>query len=81
MLGPASVHQSQGRLDKALTMNEKKLGEEHPNILTSTYGLASVFRSQGRYNEAEAMYNRVLVIQTKYVECYMRQREEHVQNI
>ena len=36
------------------------LGKEHPDTLASMNNLALVLKSQGRYNEAEAMHWRAL---------------------
>jgi len=39
---------------------EKMLGKDHPDTLRSVSNLASVLRSQGKYEEAEAMNRRAL---------------------
>ena len=36
------------------------LGPEHPDTLTSVNNLAFLYRSQGRYAEAEPLYQRAL---------------------
>lgn len=37
---------------------ERELGPDHPNTLTSVNNLANVLESQGRYKEAEELYRR-----------------------
>ena len=50
---------------EVLVMETRKrvLGEEHPDTLTSMYNLASTYRSQGRWKEAEML--EVLVMETR----------------
>jgi hypothetical protein len=45
---------------RALEENEKGLGAQHPDTLTSVSNLASVLRYQGRYDEAEMLNRRAL---------------------
>jgi tetratricopeptide (TPR) repeat protein len=44
---------------------EKQLGENHPNVATSLNNLAGLYKSQGKYNEAESLYRRSLSIWEK----------------
>ncbi|KAI8710369.1 hypothetical protein NCS52_01581900 [Fusarium sp. LHS14.1] len=44
---------------KAVETSTKVLGEEHPDTLTSMANLASTFRNQGRWEEAEELQERV----------------------
>jgi hypothetical protein len=62
----ASIYQNQGRLAEAEELEVKvmdrmitKLGEDHPDTLTSMGNLAFTYRSQGRLTEAEALEIRV----------------------
>ncbi|KAJ5703166.1 hypothetical protein N7488_010714 [Penicillium malachiteum] len=45
---------------RALEGYKKVLGREHPDTLTSVSNLGSVLDSQGKYEEAEVMYQRDL---------------------
>jgi tetratricopeptide (TPR) repeat protein len=36
------------------------LGSEHPNVATSLNGLAELYRAQGRYADAEPLYQQAL---------------------
>ena len=38
-----------------MDMTKKLLGAEHPDTITSMANLASTYRSQGRWNEAEKL--------------------------
>ncbi|KIJ37249.1 hypothetical protein M422DRAFT_111164, partial [Sphaerobolus stellatus SS14] len=40
---------------KVLQMRRHKLGEDHPDTLTSMKNLASTYQSQGRLSEAEEL--------------------------
>lgn len=40
--------------------SRRVLGEEHPSTLTSMANLASTYRSQGRWAEAEQMFVQVM---------------------
>jgi hypothetical protein len=40
--------------------------EDHPSTLRSMNNLASVYGSQGRYGEAEALHKRVLAVREKH---------------
>ena len=43
-----------------LVAQERVLGPEHPDTLTSVSRLSSVLESQGKYKEAEGMHRRDL---------------------
>lgn len=51
---------AESRLQKAIVLREKELGANHPDTLISVSNLASVLRSQGRYQKAESMNWRAL---------------------
>ncbi len=51
--------------ERALAINEKELGPEHPDVVQSLKNLGSVYLAQDRYAEAEPLYQRVLAIQEK----------------
>jgi len=50
---------------RALAIEEKALGEDHPNVASDLYSLADLYNTQGRYAEAEPLYTRALVIWEK----------------
>jgi len=50
---------------RALAIQEKLLGPEHPDVAMSLYNLALVCRYQGRYAEAEPLLKRSLAIREK----------------
>jgi tetratricopeptide (TPR) repeat protein len=45
-----------------LEIREKLLGKEHPDVATSLNNLASLYYSQGKYAEAEPLYQRAIAI-------------------
>ncbi len=49
-------------LQRALAIREKALGPEHPRVATGLNNLASLYRDQGRYDEAEPLHQRALAI-------------------
>jgi tetratricopeptide (TPR) repeat protein len=50
---------------RAIAIDEKVLGPEHPDVAPSLNNLALLYRDTGRYPEAEPLYNRVLSIWEK----------------
>ena len=50
---------------RALAIEEKALGPEHPDVATSLNNLAELYRDQGKYGEAEPLYQRALAIDEK----------------
>ena len=67
--GLASLYYSQGKYNEAeplyqrsLSITEKQLGENHPEVATSLNNLAGLYKDQGKYNEAEPLYRRSLSI-------------------
>ncbi len=50
---------------RSLTIYEKALGPEHPNVASGLNNLALLYKAQGRYAEAEPLFKRALVIQEK----------------
>jgi tetratricopeptide (TPR) repeat protein len=68
----AGLYNSQGRYAEAeplskrsLTIIEKALGPDHPDVATSLNNLAELYRDQGRYAEAEPLFKRSLAIREK----------------
>ena len=50
---------------RALSMKEKILGPEDPELATSLNYLAYIYHDQGKYSEAEPLYQRALSITEK----------------
>jgi tetratricopeptide (TPR) repeat protein len=46
-------------------LRQKLLGDEHPDVATSFNNLAALYRSQGRYSEAEPLYQQALALRQK----------------
>jgi len=46
--------------ERALAIHEAQLGADHPFTATSLNNLAGLYRSMGRYGEAEPQYQRAL---------------------
>jgi tetratricopeptide (TPR) repeat protein len=67
-LGASDAGQYQtavGPLVEALAIREKALGPDHRDVAASLNNLAELYRAQGRYGEAEPLYQRALVIREK----------------
>ncbi|WP_313950012.1 tetratricopeptide repeat protein [Nostoc sp. FACHB-190] len=52
-------------IKRALAIQEKVLGQEHPSVATSLYVLAGLYIVQGKYEPAEPLYLRILAMQEK----------------
>ena len=50
---------------RALTIWEKGLGPDHPNVATALNNLAELYRFQGRYADADPLYKRALAMREK----------------
>jgi len=68
----AFLYDSQGKYNEAeplylrsLSIVEKQLGENHPDVASNLNNLAELYRNQGKYNEAEPLYLRSLAIRKK----------------
>ena len=46
----------------ALAIREKQLGAEHPHVANSLNSLAILYQSQGKYTEAEPLYQKAIAI-------------------
>ena len=57
-----------------MDMMQKLVGKEHPDTLISIGSLASTYREQGRWNEAEQLEVQVMNIRKKLLD------EEHPKN-
>jgi tetratricopeptide (TPR) repeat protein/energy-coupling factor transporter ATP-binding protein EcfA2 len=47
---------------RALAINEKALGPDHPEVAVNLNNLAELYQAQGRYAQAEPLYRRALAI-------------------
>ncbi len=68
----AALYHSQGKYNEAeplyrrsLSIVEKQLGENHPDVANSLNNLAVLYQNQGKYNEAEPLLLRSLSILEK----------------
>jgi tetratricopeptide (TPR) repeat protein len=50
---------------RALAINERALGREHPDVARDLNNLATLYSQQGKYAEAEPLYARALAIDEK----------------
>jgi tetratricopeptide (TPR) repeat protein len=50
---------------RAITIGEKTLGPEHPDLAIRLNNLANLYRDQGKYAEAEPLYQRAITIDEK----------------
>jgi tetratricopeptide (TPR) repeat protein len=50
---------------RGLSINEKALGPDHPDVGTSLINLAALYRQQGRYGDTELLIKRSLSIREK----------------
>ena len=80
-----SIDKQRGDTDiaQALEMSRKLLGEEHPSVATSLNNLAGLYRAQGRYEEAEPLFEKLLgpthpntkIIRSNF-EIFLREKEK-----
>jgi len=57
--------EAHGLIGRALDLDRKVQGEEHPDTATSVNNLAFLYARQGRYAEAEPLYEQGLAIRRK----------------
>ncbi len=50
---------------RAIAIDEKALGPEHPDLATDYNNLANLYTNQGRYQEAEPLYQRAIAIRER----------------
>jgi len=68
----AALYHDQGKYaeaeplyQRAMRIDEKAFGPDHPGLATDLNNLAELYRVQGRYAEAEPLYKRSLAIKEK----------------
>jgi tetratricopeptide (TPR) repeat protein len=47
---------------RALAIDEEQLGDRHPDTAIDLNNLTELYRSQGKYEQAEPLYQRALVL-------------------
>lgn len=57
--------------EKALVIRDKVLGEEHPDISETYYGMASVYLNLTEYSEALDYYEKALSVRIKNLDRSM----------
>jgi tetratricopeptide (TPR) repeat protein len=60
-----AYNEAQDYLERALSMRERILGEEHPDTVTSLNNLANLLVERGSYDEARPLFERALAIREK----------------
>ena len=50
---------------ESLAIYKKMLGDEHPDVADSLNNLASLYKNQGKYDEAEKMFKESLAMRKK----------------
>ncbi len=50
---------------RALAIDEKTLGHDHPGVATDLNNLGLLYTAQGKYTEAEPLHKRALAIREK----------------
>ncbi|KAB8237922.1 uncharacterized protein BDW43DRAFT_321109 [Aspergillus alliaceus] len=53
-------HEAEVLYNRLISINQEKNGQEHPSTLISMADLASTYRNQGRWNEAEKLQAQVM---------------------
>jgi tetratricopeptide (TPR) repeat protein len=84
----ASVYQDLGKyadaeviFKRALTIKEKALGPNHPDVATNLDNLAVLYSDQGRYADAEPLSKRALAIREKALGPNHPQVATHLNNL
>ncbi|MBI3796166.1 MAG: tetratricopeptide repeat protein [Deltaproteobacteria bacterium] len=57
--------QAESLWQRALTIQERALGPEHPNVVITLFSLARLYQERGEYARAESLWQRALVIQER----------------
>ena len=60
-----SYAEAQYFIEQALAIQQKVLGEEHPDTAKSLNDLAGLYQAQGKYEQAEPLYQQALAIRQK----------------
>ena len=63
LLANQGLHdEAETRLWQTLSIREKALGLDHPDVALTLHNLGFIYNAQGRYEEAEPLLRRALVI-------------------
>jgi tetratricopeptide (TPR) repeat protein len=57
--------EAQKQMERTLDLRRRLLGEDHPDTLSTMYGLAFVYRAEGKYAQAEPLASKVLEIRRR----------------
>ena len=61
----ADIKKNDVQVRRALTIKEKMRGPEHPSTASTLHALAALYHDQGKYEQAEPLYQRALAISEK----------------
>ncbi len=61
----AQYEEAEPLYQRAIAIDEKTLGPEHPDLATKLNNLANLYQHQGKYEEAESLYQRAIAIGEK----------------
>ena len=64
---PAHPVETEQSLEREIAADEAALGPSHPKVAQKLVDLASLYRSEGRYHEAEVLCTRALTIQDQTI--------------
>ena len=70
MTDQAQYSEAEPVLKRALAINEKARGPDHPDVATDLNNLAILYDDQGKYSEAEPLFKRALAIDEKALGPY-----------
>jgi len=65
LMNVGAYSEAQFYLRQALTIRQKALGPEHPDVATSLNNLAELYHNQGKYQQAEPLFQQALTIRQK----------------
>ena len=63
--GEGNYAEAEVLLKRALAMDEKALGPEHPDVAMNLVNMAELYKNQGQYGAAEPLLKRALTIGSK----------------
>ena len=71
----AQYEEAEPLYQRAIAIDEKTLGPEHPDLATKLNNLANLYQHQGKYEEAEPLFKRALAIyEQKFGSAHPRTR-------
>jgi tetratricopeptide (TPR) repeat protein len=63
-----SYAEAESLYTRVLSVREKALGRDHPQVAIAVHTIAWIYQTQARYAEAESVYTRSLAIREKVLE-------------